>query len=96
MITTYLFDDSHPLGGPKSAFFKSFGFLSSDWEQLRDALIAHARDNELDRSYVTKFGIVYEVIGQLTTPDGRSPTVLVASIIWHSEDFPRLVTALPS
>lgn len=95
-ITAYLLCHTHPNGGPKAVFFERFGFRSTEWERLRDALLVHARNHEVDRSFPTRFGTMYEVAGPLTSPDGRNPSVLVAWIIWHGEDVPRLVTAVPA
>ncbi|MBV1695376.1 MAG: hypothetical protein KGP27_13030 [Hyphomicrobiales bacterium] len=95
-ITAYLLDRSHRFGGPKARFFESFGFTVDRWIWLRDALLAHARVNDITSSYRGRHGQVYEVVGALPTPDGRNPTVLVVWMIRHGEDQPRLVTAMPS
>lgn len=95
-ITAYLLSPTHQYGAPKAAFFARFGFQLSAWEALRDALSSHALAYDVDRSYVTKYGTIYEVVGPIETPDGRNPTILVAWIIWPGEDTPRLVTAVPS
>jgi filamentous hemagglutinin len=95
-ITAYLLDRGHPLGGPKAVFFERFGFSAADWQRFRDALLAHARANDIARSYRARHGQVYEVTGPLATPDGREPTVLVAWMVREGEDRPRLVTAVPS
>src|SRR5439155_15608031 len=46
-VTRYLLDPAHPAGGSKAAFFLRFGFLASNWRRLADALLAHARNNEV-------------------------------------------------
>ena len=95
-ITAYLLNRQHPLGGPKAAFFESFGFFADDWRLLRDALAAHARDNDIARSHHARHGVVFEIVGPLPAPDGRAPMVLVAWMIRNGEELPRLVTAVPS
>ena len=95
-ITAYLLDRGHPLGGPKAVFFELFGFSVANWRLFRDALLAHARANDVARSYRARHGQVHEVIGPLSTPDGRNPAVLVAWMVRKGEDRPRLVTAVPS
>ena len=95
-ITHYLLAHDHPPGGPKAAFFESFGFEMDRWEELRDRLLAHAQTYAAVATDATPYGQVYEVNGRLLTPDGRNPIVLVVWMIRVGEDFPRLVTAVPS
>jgi hypothetical protein len=95
-LTAYLLNPAHPRGAAKARFLMSFGFTASEWRRLRDAIIEHARDNEIAHSYPGRYGQVYEVDGPLLSPDGRNPTVLIAWMIRWSEDQPRLVTAVPS
>jgi hypothetical protein len=62
---------------------------------LRDAIIAHAKANDVIATHKTRYGTRYEVDGLLPTPDGRTPMVRV---VWfeESEDaVPRLVTLVP-
>ncbi len=95
-IVEYLLCHGHPRGGPKAAFFEQFGFSVSAWEQLRDALCAHAAANPVDRAFRTDFGEIFEIIGPLPAPDGRLPMVLVVWTIRKGENFPRLVSAVPA
>jgi len=95
-ITHYLLNQAHRFGGPKAVFFERFGFSSDNWRLLRDALLDHARENDVANTYPGRYGQVYEVIGSIETPDGRNPTILVAWMIRHDEEAPRLVTAVPS
>lgn len=93
-ITGYLLNPSHRFGGAKATFLERFGFTASEWKILCDALLQHARDNQITSHTVRRHGHVYEVTGPLPSPDGRNPTVLVAWIIRHGETQPRLVTAV--
>ena len=95
-ITHYLLARGHPRGGPKAAFFESFGFALDRWQELRDAILAHAQTGAVVGTQTTPYGQVYEVNGLLGAPDGRNPVVLVVWMIRSGEDFPRLVTAVPS
>jgi len=95
-ITAYLLNRAHPFGSAKTAFFERFGFAAGNWETLRDALLAHANDHEIARSYAARHGQVFEIVGPLTTPDGRHPAVRVVWMIREGEAYPRLVTAVPS
>lgn len=95
-ITEYLLNHAHPRGGPKAVFLERFGFSVAHWEQLQDALLAHAATNPVDRTNMTDFGAIYQILGPLRSPDGRNPSVLVVWVIRIGEDFPRLVTAVPA
>ena len=95
-ITHYLLTHDHPRGRDKAAFFESFGFGRETWPRLRDALIDHAKHNPVVSSAMTPFGGAFEVNGPLATPDGGTPYVLVVWMIRAGEDFPRLLTAVPS
>jgi hypothetical protein len=95
-ITQYLLAREHPTGAPKAAFFESFGFSSSEWQQLRVALLIHAAQHEVSTKTLTQFGEAFEVDGPLRTPDSRNPWLLVVWFIRSGENIPRLVTAVPS
>jgi hypothetical protein len=43
-ITAYLLEPAHPEGGDKAAFLISFGFRVAAPDELRDALLRHARE----------------------------------------------------
>ena len=46
-VTHYLLNSAHPAGGSKASFFLRFGFTVADWQQLAEALIRHASENEV-------------------------------------------------
>ncbi|MEW6637993.1 MAG: DUF6883 domain-containing protein [Actinomycetota bacterium] len=94
-VTGYLLSLEHPDGRTKAVFFMSFGFRAEDWEKLSEALLRHARENELVDREETPFGVQYAVEGSLRTPDGRDPTV---RSVWEQRRGargPRLITAYP-
>ena len=95
-ITHYLLARDHPRGRSKAAFFESFGYAKDRWNDLRDAFLLHAHTHDAIATDSTPYGQVYEVNGRLLTPDGRNPVVLVVWMIRINEDFPRVVTAVPS
>ena len=95
-ITKYLLSRTHPRGQDKAAFFESFGFTLLAWEDLRDALLKHAVRGAMIATETTMYGEVYEVNGRLESPDRRNPFAKVVWMVRVAEDFPRLVTAVPS
>jgi hypothetical protein len=86
----------HTDGVPKARFFESFGFERGKPELLRQALMDHAMQYDVAASRKTKYSDVYEIRGQLTSPDGRNPIVLIVWMIPENDDRPRLITAVPS
>src|SRR5437773_9069878 len=79
-ITRYLLNPAHPAGGSKAAFFLRFGFQATDWQRLADALLRHARENEVLETAQTRHGVRYVIDGPLTAPDG---TILNVRSAWY-------------
>lgn len=94
-IVDYLLNPLHRHGASKARFFGDFGFRSSDWERLAEALQRHGQTHEVVRQRETPFGPRFEVQRRLVAVDGRQPCV---STIWQwdkGEVAPRLITAYP-
>lgn len=94
-IVNYLLSDRHSGGRAKARFLEGFGFRAQDWRVLRDAIVAHARANDIAASHQTRFGTRYEIDGPLPTPEGRAPIVRVVWFVALQENAPRLVTLVP-
>lgn len=94
-LAGYLLSRSHPVGGPKAAFFARFGFDASAPHILATALLRHASLHEVAAITPTPYGTKFEIAGPLDTPDGRSPLVRTVWIILYEETDPRFVTAVP-
>jgi hypothetical protein len=94
-IVNYLLSVRHSGGRAKARFLEGFGFSAQNWQVLRDAIIAHARANDITASHQTRFGIRHEIDGALLTPDGRAPIVRVVWFLEPRETIPRLVTLIP-
>jgi hypothetical protein len=62
---------------------------------LADALIAHARENEVVESEQTPHGTRHVADGPLTAPDGTRLNIRSAWYISTSGSAPRFVTAHP-
>jgi len=94
-ITRYLLNPAHPAGGSKALFFLRFGFAAADWRRFAQALLRHARENEVAETQETRYGQRYVVDGPLTTPEGA---VLNVRSAWHISmggEVPRFITAHP-
>jgi uncharacterized protein DUF6883 len=72
-----------------------FGFESSRWEELADALKRHAKDNEITLEAQTVFGTRYVIDGLLTAPDGRRLNVRTAWFVDDDGEVPRFITVHP-
>src|ERR1039457_892905 len=60
-VTHYLLNPAHPAGGSKAWFFLRFGFTVAEWRKLADALLRHARENEVAETEQTPHGQRYVV-----------------------------------
>lgn len=94
-ITLYLLNPAHPAGGSKASFFLRFGFTATEWRGLAEALLRHARENQVVETEETRHGRRYAVDGPLTAPDGTILNVRSAWYINPGVDAPRFVTAHP-
>ncbi|HUG10394.1 MAG TPA: hypothetical protein VMM36_05245 [Opitutaceae bacterium] len=94
-ITHYLLNPAHPAGGSKARFFLRHGFATARWRQLADALLLHARENDVASSEETRHGTRYVIDGLLLAPDIARLNVRSAWFISPESQTPRFVTAHP-
>ena len=94
-ITHYLLSDTHPVGGPKSIFLKSFGFDIQKPELLARALLHHVAAFDAAVLQSSPFGAKYAVRGPLLAPDGRSPIVKTVWIIDTGRSVPASLQPYP-
>jgi hypothetical protein len=93
-LCDYLLNPSHPVGGPKAAWFASIGYTKENWTELRDDLLAIVTTCENFVAKASPYGVKYETVGDLGTEGHRPGTVVAVWIV--EENFPpRLVTAYP-
>jgi hypothetical protein len=94
-VTRYLLNPAHPAGGSKAVFFLRFGFTIAEWSRLADALLRHARENEVSEKEQTRHGERFAVDGPITAPDGTVLNIRSAWYIYPEDSSPRFVTAHP-
>ncbi len=94
-ISDYLLSAAHPAGRHKARFFGLFGFSRGTPEILIQALLTHARSNEVSAIDRTAFGTRYTLDGALNSPDGRNPRLRVIWFVESGGDTPNFVTAYP-
>ncbi len=93
-LCDYLLNPSHPVGGPKSAWFATLGYTRENWLELRDDLLAIAAACGDFVAKPSPYGVKYETRGDLGT-EGHRPGMVVAVWIVEENSSPRLVTAYP-
>ena len=79
----------------KGGFFEAVGFSAREPQSLRDALLGHARRQEVSRTLETPFGVKYVLDGPLKSPDGRAPETRSVWIVETGGYRPRFLTAYP-
>ena len=95
-ITKYLLDPSHSSeAAAKAKFFTSFGFSQANWDELKDALLAHPLTNIIASKTANLYGEKYTVSCSILTPDGRNPCVISVWIIEPPDTNRKFVTAYP-
>jgi hypothetical protein len=93
-IQQYLLSPSHPIGRAKARFFRRLGFTATRWEELRDALLLHARRGDATTLPAGAFGQRYVVRGILQGPRDRAAVLSVWIVLTDVSD-PVFVTAYP-
>jgi hypothetical protein len=95
-LVGYLLASGHTVGGSKATFLARFGFTQENWPALQRALLQHASAHEVAASQVSDHGQFFEIVGPLSTPDGRNPTIRSVWLIDSGSSSPRLITIVPS
>jgi len=67
-----------PSAAARRGFFLRFGFTVAEWQQLADALLLLARENEVVETEQTPHGRRYVVDGRLIAPDGTGLNIRTA------------------
>lgn len=94
-ITGYLLSDTHRDGKTKAIFFNRFGFSLNNWQELAKALLKHARENQISKTELSKFGTKYVIDGSLSTPQKKLPMIRSIWFIEGGKNTPVFVTAYP-
>jgi hypothetical protein len=82
--------------GAKGPFFLAHGFVVDQPEQLREAILEHARIGEVFDIEPCEWGVKYRLWGTLRAPTGRDLFFTSVWIVRFDETFPRSVTVCPS
>jgi siroheme synthase len=94
-IVFYLLDHNHRSGKSKARFFAGHGYGIGRWQELAEALRAHASENEVVKQETTPLGVRMVVEGPLTLRDGGVAQIRSVWFIESGDRAARLVTAYP-
>jgi hypothetical protein len=95
-VRDYLLSLTHPVGRHKAVFFHAFGYTVDNWTTLETALRQHALNGEVLSVEVRFYGRYYEIVGELPSPDGRSPQLKSVWEVMGVNSAPRFITAYPA
>jgi len=94
-LTGYVLNVSHKRGGPKARLLLSVGYRSDNPQSLESDLRIQHLSLDVTRTHQSAYGVVYEIEGPITTPNGR--TVRFCSV-WQVDtgsEVPRFITMYP-
>jgi hypothetical protein len=92
-FTDYALNPDHPVGGNKARVFESaLGFNRSNWQELRDQLLAGLRRIPAQVGKVDAHGARFTVDIPVTGPNGATVTVRTGWIFRAGSDVPDLTT----
>ena len=96
-IKNYLLNENHIDGLHKARFFRSFGFTSENWEDLKNKIGKHFSQNYENHELVySPFGRKYIITGILEGNDGRKPIIKSVWFVENDKKILKFVTAYPS
>jgi hypothetical protein len=94
-IVLYMLNPEHRAGKGKARFFAGHGFTPERWQTLAEALLQHARENEVSKQEATPLGTRWVVEGPMLMADDTVAGVRAVWFIEAGERTPRFVTAYP-
>jgi hypothetical protein len=90
-LLKYSLDLTHARGKHKAIVFKgALGFEQSNWELLRDAILAELPYQEAQPTLKDQHGQRYKVIMPVTGPNGSTRDIVVTWIVKTGTDYPSL------
>ncbi len=94
-LAGYLLSETHPVGGPKAAFFRMHGFDDANVAELEARLLEVARTAPIVQILQNPYGTKYVLDGRVLSPSGALLALRTVWIIETSDERPRFVTAFP-
>lgn len=94
-IRRYLLSLAHPEGRGKAHYLLGLGYHAGNWKRLAEDLRTQHVTRPAEAGRLSPYGQKYEILGQLTGPNGVTGWVRTIWIVRHGEQNPRLVTLIP-
>jgi hypothetical protein len=94
-LTAYLLNPNHKRGGPKARLLTSLGYSAAQPNVLDKALRDQHLTLDVETETSNAYGVMYEIVGPLNTPSGRTVRFRSAWQIDTGTDVPRLITMYP-
>ena len=92
-LRDYALDPEHPLGRHKARVFRSaLGITQTDWEYLRDQILAAIPSASVATVRVISWGTLYEVPILIEGLNGATHEVTTAWIVAPDDERPKLVS----
>src|SRR5262245_34955534 len=94
-LTAYLLNMSHKRGAAKATLLLSVGYRYDARDELEADLRAQHLSLEVTRTHKNAYGVVYEIVGPIKTPDGSRVQFCSVWQIDTGTDVPRFITMYP-
>jgi hypothetical protein len=94
-LTAYLLNMSHKRGAAKARFLLGLGYRSDAPSVLESDLRAQHLSLEVTRTHTNAYGVVYEILGPIKAPNGRSVQFCSVWQVDTGTDMPRFITMYP-
>jgi hypothetical protein len=94
-LTGYVLNVSHKRGGPKARLLLSVGYRSDNPQSLESDLRVQHLSLDVTHTHQSAYGVVYEIEGPITTPNGRAVRFCSVWQVDTGTDVPRFITMYP-
>jgi len=94
-LRDYILSPTHSDGCAKATYLGMLGYVQNDWEQLESDLRQQVLSCDAQPGRPSPYGKKYEIVAQLTGPNGKTAWVRTIWIVVHGETAPRFVTLIP-
>src|SRR5262249_24611546 len=94
-LTGYLLNMSHKRGSAKARLLLGLGYRSDAPHVLESDLRAQHLSLDVTRTQENAYGVVYEIVGPIRTPNGRRVQFCSVWQVDTGTDVPRFITMYP-
>lgn len=95
-LTDYLLNIQHKKGDSKAKLLIKCGYSLDNWQQLELDIRRFHLNSDVTVSKSTMYGVRYEILTNLITPNNE---VLFVKTVWQIDigtDIPRFITLVPA